>query len=332
MQLNEIQKAAYALIQSDARFLYTLTDVYQNAKNIKSNYIMMCQPYIGVFVDGAAQWCAKVGLPAPKLENEEKQYYSLLRLGHKMFEKSYDEYVELLFEKLKLSDDFFYGRLTVLGKLIGFYYNCGVDIIGDYFCGNTVLCSAYSPLDLLNDENSGLWLKNISIIAGKLIKFFKCLSFSPFQYNDKVKVNCTDYHFYKNCPIIVKNELGFSLFSVLCSINYATKFINEFFIEEIPQKYKFAYLQYYYLCDFIDEVNNKNGLALKIDKSMQDRKLRNALAHYGLGQYFTERDIIKDDILFGLTNKAFGDDYYLSKQKLYKILDNLVEQIEKIIL
>ena len=64
--LNVIQKAAYELIQADARFLYTLTVIQRNAKNISSNYIMMSQPYIGLFTDGAEQWCQKLGLGAPQ--------------------------------------------------------------------------------------------------------------------------------------------------------------------------------------------------------------------------------------------------------------------------
>ena len=38
--LNSVQKAAYELIQADARFLYTLTVIQRNAKNISSNYII----------------------------------------------------------------------------------------------------------------------------------------------------------------------------------------------------------------------------------------------------------------------------------------------------
>ena len=60
--LNAVQKAAYELIQADARFLYTLMVIHQDAKNISSNYIMMSQPDIGVFADGAEQWCQKLGL------------------------------------------------------------------------------------------------------------------------------------------------------------------------------------------------------------------------------------------------------------------------------
>lgn len=51
--LNKVQKAAFDLIQSDARFIYTLVDMQNNAKNINSNYVMMSIPYIGIFVDGA---------------------------------------------------------------------------------------------------------------------------------------------------------------------------------------------------------------------------------------------------------------------------------------
>ena len=51
--LNKVQKAAFDLIQSDARFIYTLVDMQNNAKNINSNYVMMSIPYIGIFADGA---------------------------------------------------------------------------------------------------------------------------------------------------------------------------------------------------------------------------------------------------------------------------------------
>lgn len=79
MDLNKVQVAALRLMQSDARFLYTLVDIHKNAENITSNYIMMCQPYIGIFVDGAEQWCKKVGLVPPSFTAEEKVYYTALK-------------------------------------------------------------------------------------------------------------------------------------------------------------------------------------------------------------------------------------------------------------
>lgn len=50
--LNKVQMAAYELIQSDARFIYALTDMLRMQKSIKTNDILMSQPYIGVFADG----------------------------------------------------------------------------------------------------------------------------------------------------------------------------------------------------------------------------------------------------------------------------------------
>ena len=140
-----------------------------------------------------------------------------------------------------------------------------------------------------------------------------------------------DYHFYDNCPIMVKNELGFLLFSILCSINYTIKFIDKYFVEEIPQKFKFEYLQYYYLCDFIKEVNDANGTCFKLNGSLKNRAFRNCLAHYGMGQLMTESDILPDDILMGLTDKVFGTDYTSTKKLLYQYLEELVQQIEKVI-
>lgn len=61
IRINKVQKAAFELIQSDARFLNTIIDINTNAKNIDSNFLMMCQPYIGIFADGAEQWCRKMG-------------------------------------------------------------------------------------------------------------------------------------------------------------------------------------------------------------------------------------------------------------------------------
>lgn len=81
IRINKVQKAAFELIQSDARFLNTIIDINTNTKNIDSNFLMMCQPYIGIFADGAEQWCRKMGLAAPVFNKKEKTYYSLLDKG-----------------------------------------------------------------------------------------------------------------------------------------------------------------------------------------------------------------------------------------------------------
>lgn len=328
--LNKVQKAAYELIQADARFLYTLTVINQNAKNISSNYIMMSQPYIGLFTDGAEQWCRKLGLDAPHFTYIEKRYYTALRQSHKLYEMSYSDYLSVLMMKFKESDNHFYKIRSFREKLFG-YYNVGADLLNSRFCGNTILCALYTPVDTLNNKEIGSWIRDISVVSGKFVRFFDCQNLPPYNYDDTILVKYADYHFYKKCPLKVKTELGFLLFSILCSINYAIEFIDRYFVEEIPQKFKFAYLQYYYLCDFIKELNIANGTTFYINDSMKDRSLRNSLAHYGLGQYIIESDLIEDDVLKGLTNKAFNMNYSDAKDRLYFYLAELINQIESAI-
>ena len=229
--------------------------------------------------------------------------------------------------KFKASDDYFYKIRSLREKLFG-YYNVGTDLCNGHFCGNTILCALYTPVDTLNDKEIGPWIRDISVVSGKLAGFFACQNFPPYNYDDSILVKYEDYHFYENCPLKVKTELGFLLFSILCSVNYAIEFIDQYFVEEIPQKFKFAYLQYYYLCDFIKELNAANGTTFYINESMKDRNFRNCLAHYGLGQYLSESDLIDNDILKGLTNKAFNMNYSDAKDKLYFCLTELTNQIE----
>lgn len=241
---------------------------------------------------------------------------------------SYSDYLSALMMKFKASDDYFYKIRSCYEKLFG-YYNVGTDLCNKHFCGNTILCALYMPVDSLNDREIGPWIRDISVVAGKLAGFLGCQKFPPYNYNDNILVKYEDYHFFENCPLKVKTELGFLLFSILCSINYAIKFIDQYFVEEIPQKFKFAYLQYYYLCDFIKELNAANGTTFYINDSMKDRSLRNCLAHYGLGQYLSENELIDDDVLKGLTNKAFSMAYFDAKDKLYFYLTELTNQIEE---
>ena len=86
-----------------------------------------------------------------------------------------------------------------------------------------------------------------------------------------LNVTYKDFHFYKDCPLKLRTSLGFELFTILCIVNYVTVFIEKYFIEEIPQKFKFAYLQYYYLCDFIKEFSVANNIGIGLNSSFKNR-------------------------------------------------------------
>jgi hypothetical protein len=330
--LNTIQKAAFELIQSDARFIYTLVDIQKNAPKINSNYILMFQPYMGIFAKGTKQWFQNMKINTPNFTCTENEYYTCLRQSHKLFEMSYQNVCSLLMKKFNESDAYFYKNKSLLEKVLG-YSNVGTDSCNGEFCGNTILCAAYSPIELLDNPKISSWVQNISIVAGKLAAFLGCTKYPPYEYNDNLYVKATDYHFYKKCPLKLKTDLGFVLFSILCSINYVIEFIENYFTEEIPQKFKFAYLQYYYLCNFMTELNKENGTNFYLDDRLWNRDFRNCLAHYGLGQYLkSENEIITNDILKGLTVKAFGKDYFTVKAELYCMLKNLAVQIKEAIL
>lgn len=328
-EFNKVQNAAFELIRADARFLITITDIYLNANIIDSNYMSMTIPYIGIFADGAEQWGRKVGFQSIKFSDEEKEYYCLIRNGHKLYEKSYNELKNCLINKLKESDEHFYSIRSFLEKIIG-YYNFGADKIKGEYCGNTILCAAYTPYSPFSSA-SGPQIMKLSEVAGALAAFYSGSDYKPYQYSHVIRVTYENFHFTNNSPIKVKNFDGFILFSMLCNINYAVVFIENFFTEEVVQKFKYAYLQYFYLCEFVQEFNNNTCFQLRLNNSLYHRKFRNCLAHYGLGQFMHENDIDEDDLLKGLTMKAFNLSYLETKKRVYGYLVDLANQIKEII-
>lgn len=327
--LNKVQEAAFELVLEDSRFLLTLADIFKNAKNANNNYISMTLPYIGIFADGAEQWGRKVGFQVSKFSPEEKEYYSIIRGGHKLYEYSYDALKSILQNKLKESDDHFFKIRTPLEKIIG-YRNFGADKVMGQYCGNTILCAAYNPFSPF-DSTSGLKVQKLSEVAGKLALFYGGGIITPYLYSDVLTLTYEDFHFEKSSPIKITSFEGFILFSMLCNINYAIVFIENFFKEEIVQKFKFAYLQYYYLCKFVKEINENTEYELLINDSLCNKAFRNCLSHYGLGQFLEESDIKKDDPLKGLTLKAFNLNYITAKNRVYEYLTELANQIKTII-
>ena len=235
----------------------------------------------------------------PSFTAEEKVYYTALRQGHKLFEKKYLDYSKMLNEKFKESDKYYYDKRTTIEKILG-YYNVGTDLCNGEFCGNTIICALHTPIKTIGNEQVGNMIKGMSVIAGKLSAYLVCTENLPYKYNDCLNVTYKDFHFYKDCPLKLRTSLGFELFTILCIVNYVTVFIEKYFIEEIPQKFKFAYLQYYYLCDFIKEFSVANNIGIGLNSSFKNRGIRNCLAHYGLGQFLSEDDVIEDDVLKGL--------------------------------
>ena len=330
MKLNRVQESSLLLIQSDARFLYTLTEIFFKANKVRTNFITMSLPYIGIFVDGAAKWSEKIGIPGPCLTEKEKCYYTYLRNGHKISNCNFVEFQNRLKVKFEDSEIYFYSNRSLIEKIIG-HFNVGTDLYNGHFCGNTILCAMYLPFPIEHFDNKGSWIRDVSIVAGELAAYFGCKDFPPYKYRKEEIAFHKDYHFFRKSPLRHSSFDHFCLFSILCSINFVTKFIEYYLVDEVMQKFKFAYLQYYYLCDLIKSIREHCNCSFEMDSSLYSRPFRNCLAHYGLGQYMLEEDIVPDDPLKGLTIKAFGTNYLSTKVFLYDCLNGFVEQIASVI-
>jgi len=298
--LNKVQEKSYKLIQADARFLYNLTRVFKSPNAPKSNYIMMLLPFIGLFADGSEQWGRKVKIGAPVFQDEEKKYYTEMRKSIKMFDITYDELFDTLKDTLNKSDKYYYDIRTLRSKLCGMYYNAGVDLQGNTFCGNTILCSIYAPFYKFGDKQYGKKINNISVVAGSLAAFYGDSNAQSYGVNNSLTFRSKDYHFFSKCPSGIKDYDKFLLFSILCSVNFVRVFINQYFVDEFPAKLRFAYLKYYYLTTLIPQINQKLATNFTINLQYKNDKFRNCMAHYGLGAVLKEDDIIEDDMLYGL--------------------------------
>lgn len=115
--------------------------------------------------------------------------------------------------------------------------------------------------------------------------------------------------------------------STLCQINFLLYGIDKWIKNEVPTKLRFGYLLYYSLINTIEQINEKLDITLKVDQGWKSDKFRNAMAHYKLGIVLKEKELRMDDMTFGLTEKIFGEDYYIVKESIYKELKELAKQI-----
>ena len=325
--LNPVQKKAFALIEADIRFLCSFIELQENPK-LDSNYVMMALPYMGLIVDGVEEWGTKVGLGVPEFSDVEKNCYEIMRNSIKHFETGFDNYCSLLYSAFNISDKHFFNTRSLMSKIKRLYYNVGTDVVGEKFCGNTILCFVYAPYFKFSKEYEK-FLRDVFIVAGELAAQYGGTQMGVYAINPQTKFTYKDFHFFNDCPLKTNNFSDFVLFSVLCSINYVLLFVNKYFIDEFPAKLRFAYTLYYYLADFIKDANDKLSTTFHIDKKYLNQQFRNCMAHYGLGQVMKETDIIESDsMMFGLTDKFFSKSYFELKECIYSELQNLADQLE----
>ena len=317
---TEAQKVAITLIRNDLRFVYT---ILCNRDQIKSNYISFSMPLLGTIMDGAEDWVkafnnsSKNKLSIPTFSPEEKTYYEEMRNAIKLWDNSYDEVYEGLKRTYQASDAFFAGLCKPIARVLRVYDIFGVDLVDGEFCGNTILGSYCMPQYQFGVKDGEKRKKYAEIMGAYAVRFGALKQYS---------VNRDFSFYYKDYGGFVKSPVGnefsdrFVLFSMLCQIQFVIWCVEKYITEECTTKLRFLYLQYYYLCGIIPEINEKLLTHFSMDTSFVSSIFRNAMAHYKIGVALKTNEIVYTDPFFGLTQKYFNCDYQTTKTF---VLDNL---------
>ena len=330
-ELTAQQKAARELIMCDLRYLFT---ILQNRDSIKSNYIVSMMPYQSLIIDGAEAWVAAMNnakpgsIDAPRFTQKEKLFYDAARQSIKLWEMPYEEVYALLETRYAESDDFFSSLCKPIAKHLRLYDIFGADLTEDgHFCGNTILGAVYLPGYNHGDSEYGPNLRDMAVIGGKYIPIFGAME--AYEINANLHFHYRDYGGFMKSPVGNEFSYHFVLLSILCQVNFILYAVDQYIVPEIPTKLRFAYILYYYLCDILPQINVAHGTSFTLNRAYYSQEFRNAMAHYKIGVYLKAHEIVLNDPMFGMTQKAFGFDFCQAKTMIYRELMFLSMQIEK---
>lgn len=321
--MNKIQIKAIELMRNDLRLIYT---IFVNTNIVSPSYYLAFMPYMGMIMDGAEDWIKcynnsnKDKLEIPLFTQEEQKYYEVMRSSVKTFENDLDVVYNFFQEKYLKSDEYFSSLCKPIAKTLHLYDIFGVFKINEEYCDNTILDSYYTPFYEYGKDN-GEFYKQMSIIVGKYLACFNATESYP------IKTECvfstSDYGGFVKSPVGNEFSYRFLLFTIYCQINFVIKCIDEFIDGEISTKLRLSYILYYYLLRILPDINTKYNCDFKMSDKYNSDVFRNAMAHYKLGVLLKEDELVENDIMFGLTQKCFSEDYLSVK-------DFIVEELKKL--
>ena len=68
--------------------------------------------------------------------------------------------------------------------------------------------------------------------------------------------------------------------------------------------------------------------SFSLNRSFYSQEFRNAMAHYKIGVYLKAHEIVPEDPMYGMTQKAFGCDFYQVKNDIISEMKKLAVQLE----
>lgn len=164
------------------------------------------------------------------------------------------------------------------------------------------------------------------MIGGKYISIFDAKE--EYEVYSNLKFQFRDYGGFVKSPVGNAFSYRFVLLSLLCQVNFMIYAVDKYIAPDIPAKLRFAYILYYYLCDALPQINVKHGTSFHINRKYYSQEFRNAMAHYKVGVYLKHNEIVQEDPMFGMTQKAFGCGFYQAKEAIVWELKELAAQLE----
>lgn len=327
MNLTNTQKIALNLIIEDLRFVYSLLIADKNTEYIS----ISLQPYLGLIADGIEQWCGKVksiNNYTLKFTKEEKAYYTEMRNNIKIWNNDFYTLNNKLHKVYIENDKHFSSLCKPCAKFLHLYDIYGCFIINGFYCDNTILDCIFTPFFKF-DIMDGEYIKSMSTFLGKLISSFGANELPPLSLNNNIEFDNEDYcGFIKSPTGHNKYHKSFVLFSLLCMINFLILCIDKYVLEESPTKLRFLYIQYFYIVHIIQEINTNFNSNFKINDTWYCEKMRNCMAHYGLGNVLNQNEVNINDEFGGLTYKLFNCNWIELKSNILIELKNLAEQLQ----
>ena len=329
MKLTNTQKIALNLIIEDLRFVYSVLLV--NKGDHTPSYSVAIQPYLGLITDGIEQWARKVNSIKkyiPRFTEEAKFYYTEMRNSIKIWNNDFLTLNKML-QSIYIENDIYYSsKCKPIAKKLNLYDIYGCFICNGFYCDNTILDCIFTPYFKYGEMN-GEYRKSMSIFLGKLIRSFGANELTPLSVDNKMKFAIQDYCGFVKSPTKHRNyDKSFLLFSLLCTINFLILCVDKYVLDESPTKLRFIYVQYFYLVHIIQEINGIFKTNFKINNTWHCEKMRNCMAHYGIGNVLCQDEVITNDAFGGLTYKLFDCDWLLLKSNILAELKNLAEQLQ----
>jgi|GEM_PF-5431920 len=317
--MDAVQKKVKQFIEIESEFLYNF--IVHMPESQRALGILGLFPFLSVYVDGVPKWYSIVANRSIPFTKEEKQVYSSIRQGIKLFENDIKANVSILKDEMNVHEETFlpdyFGDLICDGHIIGNSYLTGIYI-------NISKLRETFNIKSLNYGDSGLnqLLKNVACVGGKIIE----------QYATKrrdlclrsINIDQNDLFLFNNSKYRIKELLDVCYLNLLCQINYILYFLNKLTNNRDFFVFRCAYIVYYYALGFIED-----NIEINADNKWKNTLFRNAIAHYGIKMALGKNKLIPSDIFGGLTKYYFNLPYNELYDSIINELFKLSSQLEK---